>query len=124
VHRDRTQQVHAHRHELLSLQLSRVRPVAAGVGPAARDVPGLVQVPLHIRRELLRATWPRLGNVDERIGADHRRLQRREIRGNLSPVPLADPVESVSRDQADPPGLAGGPVLRSAAGSAIWRGQA
>jgi len=124
VHRDCAQQVHAHRHELLSLQPSHIRPVAASVGAAARDVSGLVQVSLHIRRELLRLTRPRFGDVDKCVGADHRCLYRREIRGDLPSVSLADLVKPISCDQTDPSGLAGGPVVRATAGSAVWCGQA
>lgn len=124
MHRDRAQQVYAHRHQLLSLQPGRVRPVATCVGPASGNVHGLVQVPVHLRRRLLRAARPRLGDVDERVSAHHRRVHRRTLRRDLPSVSLADAVEFVARDQADPRDMAGGFPVCTAAGTAIWRGQA
>jgi len=44
VHSDRPKQVHAHGHQLLSVQSCRVRPVAAAVRIAAGDLPNMVQV--------------------------------------------------------------------------------
>lgn len=122
MHRDRAQQVYAHRNELLSLQSGHIRPVATRVGLTGGDVHGLVQIPVHLRRGLLRAARSCLGDVGERVRAHHRRLHRREIRGDLPSVSLADPVESVPRDQADPRDMAGGPGVRVTAGLAIRRG--
>lgn len=44
VHSDRPEQVHAHGHQLLSVQSCRVRPVAVVVRVAAGDLPDMVQV--------------------------------------------------------------------------------
>lgn len=123
MRRDRAQQVHAHRHELLSLQLGGVRPVAADIRSTARDVPGLVQISVHIRRVFLRVTRPRLGDVDERVGPHDRRVHRRAILGDLPSVPLADLIKPVSRGQADPHDLADSPGVRATASSAVRRGQ-
>lgn len=124
MHRDRAQQVHAHCNELLSLQSGHVRPVATRVGSTGGDVHGLVQIPVHLRRRFLRATRPRLGDIGERVRAHHRRLHRREIRGDLSSVSLADSVKSVTRDQADLCDMADGRGVRATAGVAIRRGPA
>lgn len=83
-----------------------------------------MQVPLYLRRGFLRAAWPRLGNVHERVSPHHRRLHRREICGDLPSVPLADSVESISRGQADPGHMAGGIAFRVTAGPAVRRGPA
>jgi len=124
VHRDCAQQVHAHRNKLLSLQSSRVRPVATRVGPASGGVHGLVQIPVHLRGGFLRIARPRLGDVGERIHTHHHRLHRREIRGDLPSVSLADSVEFVPRNQADPRDMADGLDVRATPGVAIWRGPA
>lgn len=124
MHRDCAQQVHAHRNELLSLQSGRVRPVATGVGSASGDVHGLVQIPVHLRGGFLRTARPRLGDVGERIRTHHHRLHRREIRGDLPSVSLANSVESVSRDKDDPRDMADSHSVRAAPSVAIWRGPA
>lgn len=122
MHRDCAQQVHAHRDKLLSLQSGRVRPVATRVGSASGGVHGLVQVPVHLRGGFLRIARPRLGDIGERIRTHHHRLHRRKIRGHLPSVSLADPVESVPRDQIDPRDMADGLGVRATPGVAIWRG--
>lgn len=81
-----------------------------------------MQIPVHLRRGFLRATRPRLGDVGERVRAHHHRLHRREIRGDLPSVSLADSVKFVTRHQADPRDMADGPGVRATAGLAIRRG--
>lgn len=118
VHRDRTQQVDAHSHQLLSIQPGGVRPVAVSLWSPSRDLYGLVQVSVHIRWSFLRSSWPGSGNLHERFGADHYSVHRRKIFGYLSSVLVANHVKADESGEADSCNLVNESVVRIATGVA------
>lgn len=119
VHSDRAQQVNAHGDQLLSVQPGCVRPVAARLRPPSRDLHGVVQVSLHIRRGFLHSAWVSRRDIDKRLCPHHHGVHRREIPGHMSPIFVANHVQADQGGETDPRRVAGGSVVRLAPGVAV-----
>lgn len=119
VHSDRAQQVDAHGDQLLSVQPSCVRPVAARLRPPSRDLHGLVQVSLRIRRGFLHSAWFGRRDIDERLCPHNHGVHCREIPGHMSPIFVPNHVQADQGGEIDPRRVAGGSVVRLAPGAAV-----
>lgn len=119
VHSDRAQQVNAHGHQLLSVQPGRVRPVAARLGPPSRDLHGLVQVSLRVRRGFLHSSRVSRRDIDQRLCPHNHGVHCREIPGHMSPVLVANHVQADQGGETDPRRVAGGSVVRFAPSVAV-----